>query len=189
MKAIHLDKKDVPEFMRTIGGYRGRKFKAVVTESVSVYGTQWDGGSRTQYYALALASPESLRQFRDPRPWPENMGDVGQVDIPPQCIIVAHSIFCGKDMGLTFYVRPENTATLLPEQSKAEDMTHAERVVLSVSCSLKSAYRREKAERYHNVGKADYDTALVSLKARGYLKSNNAVTTAGKNARPGDIGA
>jgi hypothetical protein len=35
--------------------------------------------------------------------------------MPPNVIVVEHSIFCGKDVGITIYVRPANLAKLLPE--------------------------------------------------------------------------
>lgn len=45
-------------------------------------------------------------------PW--NAQAHARIEIPAGVAIVEHSIFCGKDAGVTIYVRPENLAPLLP---------------------------------------------------------------------------
>ncbi len=100
----------------TFPAYRGRKFRLVTCERVSLSGTFWDGGSRSSYAAFTLAdSPRSASlpqyappQFGGPRETPV-------VELKPGYAIAEHSIFCGKDTGLTFYIHPSDATPLLPE--------------------------------------------------------------------------
>lgn len=99
--------------------YKGRKFKIMTQESVFMADTYWDGGSRSEYVVIRLidqvkldvpdlisggflptakAAMEALRSFQ----------------LPDGLTVIRHSIFCGKDTGLTMYVRPDNMGKFLP---------------------------------------------------------------------------
>ena len=82
--------------------YRGRKLRI---ERADTYRMQnyWDGGSRSYVKALDLATgrvseaaPSSGNPFNDIAH--------AVVAIPPGIALVEHSIFCGKDIGITVYV-------------------------------------------------------------------------------------
>jgi hypothetical protein len=107
--------------------------------------------------------------------------------------VVEHSIHCGKDEGLTFYIHPSNAIGLIP--AKVE-LTPYQRLVLVASHSLKSSYagrdRYQMAQGEDHCTRAlngsDYPTrdqwreAQASLIAAGYLNRAGAITIKGRNA-------
>ena len=83
-------------------GYRGRKFnvRAVRTYTLDDY---WDGGSRTYVKAVDLATGrvgEPSAMVHNPM----NGAAHAQFEIPAGVALIEHSVFCGKDCGLTFVV-------------------------------------------------------------------------------------
>lgn len=89
--------------------WRGRKVKVKVTNSVSISGTYWDGGSKSYWYAVNLMTRQSVplaAQAANLAPWdPRHIAAMNATPtIPPGAVIVEHSIFCGKDAGLYLYV-------------------------------------------------------------------------------------
>ncbi len=197
VKPVHLDPNDVPENLRTAHGYTGRKFKACPTETVNISSQQWSGGSRDTYLIVHLASGRS-QPMTDPRPWPESMAPLAEVEIPEGCAIVEHSIFCGKDLGLTFHMRPENVTAWLPAPT---DFTPLERLILAATSGYKSSYNGQ--DRYqmacndiqHGYSVANtrvpeqpvptreqWDMAKAGLIERKYLNKAGAITPKGRNA-------
>lgn len=109
--------KDHPEVLRAIRAadptYRKTKAFIYTRESVTLHGTYWDGGSRSTYTAVELATGRNKGapqyappQFGGPRQAPE-------VQIPPDVVIVETGTFCGKPATATVYVNPANMARLL----------------------------------------------------------------------------
>lgn len=109
--------KDHPEILRAIRAadptYRKTKAFLFVRESVTLGGTYWDGGSRSTYTAVDLASGRSKGapqyappQFGGPRQAPE-------VTLSPDVAIVKTGVFQGKTATATVYVHPVNMARLL----------------------------------------------------------------------------
>lgn len=98
--------------------YRGRKVRLCTLPEggkVRFSDNYWDGGSRSYWAACRLdngaaVSLESGSPYRD-----QHEGQL--VEVPFGCVVVEHSIFCGKDAGLRIYVRAENLAPLLPVKS------------------------------------------------------------------------
>lgn len=85
--------------MLAFPAYRGRKIRAVVRNSVYLE-NYWDGGTRTCVKAIRLSD----RTVHEPAAFttnPMNGGAHGQLEIPAGVAMVEHSIFCGKDVGLT----------------------------------------------------------------------------------------
>ena len=173
----HLNRNDVPAHLRA--GYDGRKFVAVLTETVVIPATAgfWDGGSRDQFHAICLATGATL-----PLPNADFM-DTGARDrrtaIPPGLAIVRHSTFQGRDTGLTYFMRPEDAAPLLP--APAEELEPTQRAVLRIIRSYIPKVRMEYAEREGITADA-YAAAKASLITAGLLNAAGAITTAGKNA-------
>jgi hypothetical protein len=176
--------------------YSGRTFQARVHEHGGMSLTSyWDGGSKSNYRVVELATMKSI-------PIPENgsgftavdraYGPAGlPLDLPAAgYAVVEHSIFCGKDTGITIHLHAENAAALLPAPV---ELTWEERVVLAATKSLKSSYAGISDYRYHEahretrITRAEYDAAKGSLIARGMLNKAGAVTVAGKNAKSGDL--
>ncbi len=193
MQTIHLDANMVPASLR--GGYSGKMFKARVCESVTIPmdAGLWSGGSRETYRVVRLADGAEIEPLRDQSPWDRARRDIS-VTLEPGIAVICHSMFCGKDHGLTFYVHPSNAAQLLPAPSA--ELTDHEKIVLTATRSYKSSYggkdRYEMAQGDYRYGdkahlyptRAQWDAAKQSLIGKGLLNKAGAITTAGKNAIP-----
>lgn len=113
---IKLTPKQVPTELR--GTYTGRKFKAEVCETMIIPADAglWDGGSKDSYTGIDL---ETGKQAVFPGetlvPWDEHRSDK-VVIMHPGFAVVRHTIFCGKDLGLTYYIHPENAGKFLPAE-------------------------------------------------------------------------
>jgi hypothetical protein len=192
MNVIHLDPKLVPSSLR--GSYSGNKFKAIVTETVTIPADAglWDGGSREHYSIIHFESGQVRSPYgQDAAPWDRARGEFN-LEVKPGFTVVLHSHFCGTDMGLTFYVHPQNAAALLPAPSA--ELNEHEKIVLEATCSLKSSYggrnRYQMAccDYPHSDQKPlmtcdQWNAAKTSLQAKGLLNKAGAVTVTGRNAR------
>lgn len=187
---IHLERKDVPVFL--LGEYTGRKIQLRLTEKVYLSNGYWDGGSRSTYVAIELATQKvvpahtALRnppQFGGPKQTPE-------VILPQGVVIVEHAIFCGKDAGLTIYARPGDYQPALPA---GNELTEDEQTVINYTCTYKNSYGGETNLRFKNAHQATkitperWNTAQQNLMSKGFLSSNGAVTVKGRNARKGQV--
>jgi len=115
MDPIRLKKSDVKPLVElSFPDYRGRTFRAVPTREVTFYNTNWDGGSRSQYAAVRMNDGKAA-VYDAPAPW-NNPVEGTTFALPPDVVIVEHIIFCGKDLGLRFYVHPERLKHLLPRE-------------------------------------------------------------------------
>lgn len=111
MKAIAINKaaaRPILALVPQLASYRGRKFKIEASERVQISNVNWDGGSRSYWFAVNTvtghASPLSV-QANHVAPWRHNL-ECAEIDLPQGAVIIEHSIFCGHDMGLRFYVNP-----------------------------------------------------------------------------------
>ena len=189
MQTIYLEANLVPSQLRN--GYSGKKFKAVVCESMTIHADAdlWSGGSRDRYQGIELATGRtSAPASFNLAPW-DNARDETEITLRQGYGIVRHSIFCGKDMGLTFYVHPTDAVALLPAPS-AELSAH-EKIVLNATASYKSSYngqdRYQMAMPYGDKSgyptRAQWDDAKTLLISKGLLNKAGAITVAGRNAR------
>jgi hypothetical protein len=180
-KAIHLEASMVPAHLR--GDYTGRKFRAVVCETVRIPATanRWDEGSRDSYYAVELAGGARVPYAGQGGPVRENL-----IALQPGYAVVCHSIVCGRDTGLTFYVHPQNAATMLPARV---ELTPTEGIVLRATCAYKASHNGR--DRYQIASdncdgafptRDDWNAAKQTLAAKGLLTKAGAITPAGKNA-------
>jgi hypothetical protein len=177
MKRIILDPKTMPNEARKLfragfPSYNGRKFKLVGHDGPMSVRSYWDGGSR-DYYAFVRSDCVKLdvpagSAF-------DNVQGVDSVDIRAGCVIVEHSIFCGKDMGLTLHVPADRLDGFRPA---AVPLSESQGIVLAIVAGRKSAYRKEAAERRG----VDIDAEKPALIALGLLRKNGAITPAGRNA-------
>lgn len=90
-----------PLVKATFPDYTGRKFCVVPTDTITLHDTNWGGGTRNQYKAVRLEDGK-VSEFAAPAPW-LNGAEGTPITIPEGHVVVEHSIFCGKDIGLTFY--------------------------------------------------------------------------------------
>ena len=112
---IPVKRADVEPLVRaTFPEYRGRKIRVQPRERVTFSSLNWEGGSRSQYRACTLTGQwtGSAAKYNAQAPW-ANQAEGKSVDIPPGACIVEHVMFCGKDLGLRIYVRPEDMPRLL----------------------------------------------------------------------------
>lgn len=112
-QSIKLNTKQAKPFVEpTFPDYKGRKFQIEFAENVMLYNTNWSGGTRNKYAALAadgrMARPDI------PAPW-INQVEGSEVELNPNVVLVKHTIFCGKDLGITIYVHPSYAPQYLPE--------------------------------------------------------------------------
>lgn len=179
---VYIDRSEVEPIIATpFPGYRGTKIRVKPAESVTLRDLNWSGGTRNQYAGCSLAEGRATGDAgagNAAPPW-ANPYEGASIALQPGLALVEWSQFCGKDLGLTIHVHPSMMPRFLP--SAGEGLGRDEEVVLFVTRSLISSYRRGEAERL-GVNSAGYAQAQEFLKTRGLLTKIGALTTAGKNA-------
>lgn len=89
----------------TFPEYRGRKVKARLWTRPMRLENYWDGGTRSYYVAIRVADG-AVADFGTDNPFERSAHE--PVDLPAGVLLVEHSIFCGKDMGITVWGRTES---------------------------------------------------------------------------------
>ncbi len=193
MKTIYLEPTDAVAVKLNAATFRysGRTFKATIHESGGMsLRSCWEGGSRDEYRVVKLDTMQSVAIPENGSGFTAIDREYGPSGLPvslpePGYAVVEHSIFCGKDSGITIHLHAENAAALLPAPA---ELTFNERVVLVATRSLKSSYAGISDYRFHSakedtgITRADWDTAKSALIARGLLNKAGAITVSGKNA-------
>jgi hypothetical protein len=188
---MHLESREAQEIGRRVyPSYMGRKFRLTVRDGASSpmsLTSYWDGGSRDYYRVVRLADFAIVEVPQNGTPF--DGLNFGAESLPaPGFMVVEHSIFCGKDVGLTFHVHPENAAKFLPAAATAE-LTWGQRVVLCATRSLKSSHngrtRADAAVEETGITRAEWDEAKSLCISQGLLNAAGAATIAGKNAKLG----
>ena len=104
METIKLTTKQAKPIVETVfPNYRGRKFNMNFVEKVMFYDTNWGGGTRNKY--AFVASDGRTAVLNAPAPW-VNVIEGKVFDLPADVLVVEHTIFCGKDCGITIYAHP-----------------------------------------------------------------------------------
>ena len=181
--STYLEPSQVPKHLQTVHGYRGRTFKARTAENVTITSNYWDGGSRS-YWALVRLDTGAGAIAATDHPAFDARGITGSTyQIPAGYCVVEHVIFCGKDLGLRFYVRPEDIAPLLP--APVTDLSGGELRILGYFAQWRSCPERKEA--LQDAGLTD--DVRNRLAGAGYLKvaRNGAtrITIKGRNASSG----
>ena len=96
--------------------YRGRKYRLTVSDSPINCASHWDGGSRDYFVFANLATGEVSSQVPAQSAFDKQISGVQDVRLPAGFVCIEHSIFCGKDSGITIHVLPENAAKFLPAE-------------------------------------------------------------------------
>ena len=191
MTTLHLnlsDSKQVKQVAKNaFPNYNGRKFKVQFgTKNMSIR-SYWDGGSRT-YYALVNLATMEAKHAPTSHPFFNKVDvEVDNVEIPQGFVIVAHSIFCGKDMGLTVYT-PEEKPQLA--SGEGAELTDRHILVLVCTASRKSSYAGVRDYRKSELmGKGfsskEVDELREDLIEGGYLTRRKAISNKGRNAIDG----
>jgi len=120
---IKVSKKDVAAIVTaTFPEYTGRKFKVNASGRVMLLDLNWSGGSRSQYRAATLDGKSLGGMDRWNHVWPgHNIAEGKTLDIPAGATVVRHSIFMGRDSGLTIFVNPNDMPRLLSNKKLDND--------------------------------------------------------------------
>ena len=185
---MYLEKQDIAELVKaTYPDYTGCKFQ-IQTAAKYHLSNYWDGGTKNfakfakyENGWKVLDAPETTKN-------PFNGIAHATMDIPKNGLVVEHSIFCGKDLGITVYLNPESEylPKFLP-QDKPE-LTREQKIVLAAARGLKSSYAGISNYRYHaahretGISLDAYEGAKAQLIASGYLNRAGAITLKGRNA-------
>ena len=186
MTVHHLDKPDA--FLQKMvkacfPGYNGRTFK-LSTDVPSRLDSYWSGGSKDSYVIYKLETGE-VAQVHSNHPFFESNQPSTLNELPVGFAIVKHTIFQGKDLGITIYGNAENITPLLPP---AEELSVDEDAVLFFTRSLKSSYAGVKNYRFVNarretgITEERWEKAKADLIKRKLLNKAGAITPSGRNA-------
>lgn len=185
----HVQKPDSK--MRQIAGecfgYTGNTFKLSTAYPHNLR-SYWDGGSRSYYAFYSLVNGKcSVVESNHP------LFEAGKPyyleKLPERVLLVEHSIFCGKDHGITIYANESDLAPMLP--APTDELTEAEKIVLTFTKCFKASYggnsnvRYTEAKRVHGITGAAWQTAKTDLIEKGLLNKVGAITAAGRNAIEG----
>lgn len=175
MKRIYTNAPEVIKIaLAAFPQYHGRQFKIKEFAGPMSLVSCWDGGSKSTYVLLSLETLRSIPVPENGTPW-SNDGKIARLtELPVNAAVVEHSIFRGKDMGITLYLRPENLTPLLP--APTTELTLFERIVLCATCRFKSQARYDEAARQTGIFKSEYEAAKQSLITKGLLRPNGAAT-------------
>jgi len=94
----------------TFPDYRGRKVRVAPWTGPLHLDLSWSGGTCDKVALLDLTGGR-VGHLVVPSPWARGAAD--PVDCPAGAVLVVRSYFCGKDAGVTFYVRPDAPVALL----------------------------------------------------------------------------
>ncbi len=87
----------------TFPRYRGRKLSAVPWGDGPLYlDLSWSGGTKDE--VVLVDASGRVSDLVVPSPWSGGAND--PLRVPPGSILAVHSYFCGRDVGVRFYVRP-----------------------------------------------------------------------------------
>ena len=166
--------------------YAGRKFDFQANETVSLTGGFWDGGSKSTYVAIDLAT-KRVSPSRDL--YHVSSEGAPTVSLQPGTAIVEHRVFCGKDMGITFHIHPEDSPKLLPA---TDVVSEDEQIVLAFTSALKNTYggrsniRFAEGSRKYGITQERWTAAQDTLKTRKLLNKAGSITPAGRNVDTGE---
>ncbi len=182
--AFYADRKDptIDKICRAVG-FTGRNVTIRVNASgkMTLSGTYWDGGSRTTYYGIDLATCQTvaLPTYSPPQfGGPVNTPVVDMVDGMAIAELWQH----GGKFDLTINVLAANSAPLLP---KSVELTDDEKIVLKCTKGYKSSYAGIKDYRFAQSGisRERWEAAKASCIAKGLLNKAGAITNDGRNVK------
>ena len=175
--------------------YKGKKFEYDVLEPGQTLDMRscWDSGSRDYWKVVNLATNEVTPEVPAQHPYFDPDLGVGAVKIPEGFAAVCHTIFSGKDFGLTVYVNPSNVNAGLLSAPAPELTPEEKRVLYSIRSYIpKGTVRYEGyVQAGGKLNAAGYQLLKELLQTKGLLNKGFALTIAGKNAvsalRPWDM--
>lgn len=182
---IHTTDADVKKIaLAAFPDYKGRKFTIKIENGTIDVRSYWSGGSRDYFVFLRL---DNLKTFEIPQQsvFDKKIQGADAVSLLPGVVCVEHSYFCGKDMGITIYVHPDNAPTLITEK---KEITRDEKIVLVFTRTYKNTYggrtniRFYEANRNMRISLDQWNSAVQSLKDKKLLNAAGSITNDGRNA-------
>jgi hypothetical protein len=163
--------------------YHGKRIRlsTSVPSRISQY---WDGGSKRTYVFYQLGTKKAYA-VEDNHPFFEKDKPRDLNSLPSGVVLVEHSIFCGKDMGITIYANHDDLAPMLPD--KTTELPFNLKAVLFYTKSLKNSYggetdiRFRTANRAHGITRQEWMEAMKACIASGWLNRAGAITASGRN--------
>lgn len=166
----------------TFPEYNGKKVTVNVAKTF-IPNQSWEGGSRQRWKIVRsdgkIFDPKDLYTSGTFNP----QEAYREVEIPDNCFVVIHNIFCGKDMGLKILTKE---SLVLPSNNKQE-ISKDEIIVLVATRSLKSSYAGDYLYRFHEAKRCTgiteerWNIAVDSLIEKGLLNKNKAINARGRN--------
>ena len=101
----------------TYPDYRGRKVYVDPSDGPVDVRSYWSEGSRDYFVAVDLRTMRTIAVPQNGTPFDGGPLSPNGVIPPVGYAIVEHSIFCGKDVGITIHVHPDSMPRFLPAQA------------------------------------------------------------------------
>jgi hypothetical protein len=164
--------------------YHGRQFKICVTDTVCV-SSYWDGGSKDSFVFVDLETAETSRQVPPQSAFDPVIPGAEAVTLPAGAGCVEHTIYRGKDLGLSLHLSPANATKMLPDPDPVSD---DESTVLQFTATYKNTYggrtniRFAEAAEETGITHERWSEAVRTLTARKLLNKAGSITPAGRNA-------
>lgn len=185
MNKIYTNHPDVKKIaLAAYPDYSGKKFSVQVSNHPIDVRSYWDGGSRDYFVFLRL---DNMKTWEMPQ---QSMNDVkvegaDRVSLVPGMVCVEHTYFCGKDIGITIHVHPDNAPKFIEDKPK---ITIEEKIVLYYTRSYKNTYggqtnlRYREAVRNTSIPLGKWVEAIATLQEKGFLNKAAVITNEGRNA-------
>jgi hypothetical protein len=93
----------------TFPNYKGRKVSVAAWSGPLYLDLNWSGGTRDEVVLVDVTNGR-IGRLVVPSPWAAGAHD--PVGTPPGSILAVHSYFMGRDVGVTFYVRPPDAGAM-----------------------------------------------------------------------------
>ena len=92
-----------PMVKKVYPDYNGRKFNIEFCDKITLYDTNWAGGTKNTY--KFISSDGSTKELNIPAPWFNNI-EGSTIQISEKFLVIRHSYFCGHDVGITIFAHP-----------------------------------------------------------------------------------
>lgn len=163
--------------------YTGKKFSFEIIDCPISVKSYWSGGSKDSYVFMRLDTLKTM-DMPPQSPYDQQVAGADSVSLVPGLACIRHTIFCGKDLGITVLLHPDNKPILIEEKI---DLTDDEKVVLIYTRRLKSSYAGISNYRFHSAHREKgisldaWEAAKISLIDKKLLNKAGAITDMGRN--------
>lgn len=159
--------------------YNGHKIDVEISDHPMILQSFWDSGNRHNFYCFDM-NGNNIPIIVQNAPLPFYNGPKADYIPSPYKFLIDHSIFSGKDMGLTVYLHPSSIMVKsLPAPSRP-DIQQNDLFVLTTIKAYKS-FARPDAYKRAGFTVAEVDKIKGRLFQQGYINKAGAITPAGRN--------